>query len=157
MHRHKILISLLALISSVAYAQLPAGMPDPTRQQTYTLHRSSSRESTGANADARTVTPGQTLTVLDVDGPGMISHIWFTLDDPEPYALKRVVLRMYWDGETTPSVETPIGDFFGLGNGIYYHWESLMLSAGNDRALNSYFPMPYAHHARITITDEGKQ
>ncbi len=81
------------------------------------------------------LTPGQTITVLDVDGPGMISHIWFTLDDSEAYALKRIVLRMYWDGETTPSVETPIGDFFGLGNGIYYRWESLMLSAGGDRAV----------------------
>ncbi len=141
--------------------QLPAQglgtMPDPTRQQTYTMHRSSSREATGANADARAVTPGQTLTVLDVNGPGMISHIWFTLDDGEPYALKRIVLRMYWDGEAAPSVETPIGDFFGLGNGQYYHWESLLLSAGGDKALNSYFPMPYARHARITITNEGKQ
>ena len=86
MHRLSILTASLALITSAAHAQLPAGMPDPTRQQTYTLHRSSSRESTGANADARTVTPGQTLTILDVDGPGMISHIWFTLDDGEPYA-----------------------------------------------------------------------
>jgi Protein of unknown function (DUF2961) len=148
---------LLLMLSSFAYAQSPGWMPDPTRQQTYTLHRSSSREATGANADARTLTPGQTLTVLDVDGPGMVSHIWFTLDDGEPYALKRIVLRMYWDGETSPSVEAPIGDFFGLGNGIYYKWESLLLSAGNDRALNSYFPMPYAHHARITVTNEGKQ
>jgi hypothetical protein len=157
MSMSRLLPSILFLITAVASAQVPGWMPDPTRQQTYTLHRSSSRESTGANADARTVTPGQTLTVLDVDGPGTVSHIWFTLDDPEPYALKRVVLRMYWDGETSPSVEAPIGDFFGLGNGIYYAWESLMLSAGNDRALNSYFPMPYAHHARITITNEGKQ
>src|SRR6201996_5980423 len=157
MHRQKILISLLALISSTAYAQLPAGMPDPTRQQTYTLHRSSSRESTGANADARTVTPGQTLTILDVDGPGMISHIWFTLDDAEPYALKRIVLRMYWDGETSPSVETPIGDFFGLGLGIYYNWASEMLSVGSSKALNCFFPMPYHKHARITVTNEGKQ
>lgn len=132
-------------------------MPDPTVQQTYTLHRSSSRELTGANADARTVSQGQTLTVLDVDGPGMVSHIWFTLDDGEPYALKRIVLRMYWDGETTPSVEAPIGDFFGLGNGQYFHWESPVLSAGGDKALNCWFPMPYAKHARITVTDEGKE
>jgi hypothetical protein len=144
------------LAASFAQGQLPSVFPDPTHLQTYTLHRSSSREATGANADARTVTPGQTLTILDVDGPGMVSHIWFTLDAPEPYALKRIVLRMYWDGEATPSVETPIGDFFGLGNGVYYHWESMLLSAGNDRALNSYFPMPYGHHARITITNEGK-
>ncbi len=140
-----------------AVAQLSGFMPDPTIQQTYTLHRSSSREATGANADARTVNQGETLTILDADGPGMISHIWFTLDDNEPYALKRIVLRMYWDNETTPSVETPIGDFFGLGNGMYYRWESAVLSAGSDKALNCWFPMPYAKHARITITDEGKQ
>jgi len=132
-------------------------MPDPTVQQTYTLHRSSSREPTGANVDSRPVSPGQTMTVLDVDGPGMISHIWFTLSSPEPYHLKRIVMRMYWDNEPTPSVETPIGDFFGLGNGVYYTWESPVLSAGSDRALNSWFPMPYAKHARITITNEGKE
>jgi hypothetical protein len=87
--------------------------------------------------------------------PASFSHIWLTLDDSEPYALKRIVLRMYRDGEASPSVETPIGDFFGLGNGIYYGWESLMLSAGGDKALNSYFPMPYAHHARMTITNKA--
>ena len=153
----RLLPSLLVLAATAASAQVPGWMADPTKQQTYTLHRSSSREQTGANADARVITPGQTLTVLDADGPGMVSHIWFTIDDSESYALKRIVLRMYWDGETSPSVETPIGDFFGLGNGIYYRWESLLLSAGADRALNSYFSMPYAHHARITVTNEGKQ
>ena len=132
-------------------------MPDPTQQQTYTLHRYSSRESTGANSDFRTVTPGQTLTILEADGPGMISHIWFTINDPEPYHLKRIVLRIYWDGEESPSVETPIGDFFGLGNGLYYGWQSPVLDVGNDHSMNSWFPMPYAKHARVTITNEGKQ
>lgn len=146
----------LFLAAAAAHAQSDwiSGL---THQADYTLLRSSSQEITGGNADSRTVTPGQTLTILDADGPGMISHMWFTLDDAEPYALKRIVLRMYWDGETSPSVEAPIGDFFGLGNGIYYRWESLLLSAGSDKALNSYFPMPYAHHARITITNDGKE
>jgi hypothetical protein len=148
---------LVLSLTFSAFGQIPAWMPDPMQQQTYTLHRSSSREATGANADYRTVTPGQTLTVLDVDGPGMISHIWFTLNSPEPYHLKRIVLRMYWDGEETPSVETPIGDFFGLGNGIYYPWQSAVLSVGPDKSMNSWFPMPYAKHARMTITNEGKQ
>ena len=147
----------ISVFSSLAAAQDTSGFPDPTVQQNYVLHRSSSRESTGANADYRTVTPGQTLTILDVDGPGRISHIWFTLNSPESYHLKRIVLRMYWDGESTPSVETPIGDFFGLGNGQYYLWSSPVLSVGNDRSMNSYFQMPYAKHARITITNEGKQ
>ena len=112
---HTLLPVLLA--ASISQAQTPSWMPDPTQQQTYTLHRASSRESTGANADSRTVTPGQTLTILDADGPGVdLAHL-VHLDDPEPYHLKRIVLRMYWDGEENPSVETPIGDFFGLGNG----------------------------------------
>jgi hypothetical protein len=152
---HVLLPVLLA--ASLSQAQIPSWMPDLTQQQTYTLHRSSSRESTGANADYRTVTPGQTLTVLEADGPGMISHMWFTLNDPEPYHLKRIVLRIYWDGEESPSVETPIGDFFGLGNGLYYGWQSPVLSVGNDHSMNSWFPMPYAKHARVTITNEGKQ
>lgn len=143
--------------SAVAMAQAPGWQPDVTQQQTYTLHRASSADPTGANADARTVAPGATYTVLDTDGPGMISHIWFTISDGEAYHLKRIVLRIYWDGEATPSVETPIGDFFGLGLGTYHNWQSEMLSVGSVKALNSYFPMPYRHHARITVTNEGKQ
>ena len=149
--------TLLLLSASCAIAQTPGWQPDVTQQQTYTLHRSSSADPTGANADARKVAPGATETVLDVDGPGVISHIWFTINDSEPYHLKRIVLRIYWDGEATPSVETPIGDFFGLGLGTYHEWQSQMLSVGSIKALNSYFPMPYRHHARITVTNEGKQ
>jgi hypothetical protein len=131
--------------------------PDVTRQQTYVLHRASSADPTGGNADRRRVEPGKTETVLDADGPGSISHIWFTIADNEPYHLKRIVLRIYWDGEATPSVEAPIGDFFGLGLGAYHSWHSQMLSVGSIKALNSYFPMPFARHARITVTNEGEQ
>lgn len=147
------------LIATVlaANCQLASWQPDLTRQQTYTPHRSSSSDPTGANRDARRIAPGATYTVLDTDGPGEISHIWFTIADNEPYSLKRIVLRMYWDNEKTPSVETPIGDFFGLGLGEYYDWQSELLSVGGKHALNSFFPMPFQHHARITITDEGKQ
>lgn len=150
---------VLALVASAlpAHAQLQSWMPDLTRQQTYTWHLSSSEEKTGGNADSLPVNPGQTLTVLDTDGPGMISHIWFTISDGEPYYFKRIVLRMYWDGETDPSVEAPIGDFFGLGLGVAHTWESAVLSVGNNNALNCFFPMPYQHHARITVTNEGKE
>jgi hypothetical protein len=148
---------LLLAASAMAFGQSPSWQPDLTQQQTYTPHRASSTDPTGANADRRVVAPGATITVLDVDGPGTIAHIWFTIADGEPYHLKRIVLRMYWDGETNPSVETPIGDFFGLGLGQYHSWQSEMLSVGNNNSLNCYFPMPFAHHARITVTNEGKQ
>jgi hypothetical protein len=153
-----IVLALFAIVSiPCAYGQIPNWMPDLTTQQTYTLHRSSSRQSTGGNADYRTVTPGDTVTMLDVDGPGMISHMWFTMADGEPFFMKRMVLRIYWDGEQSPSVEAPIGDFFGEGTGQYVAWQTPVLTVSNDRALNSYFPMPFAHHAKITLTNEGKE
>ena len=155
----KFLNTALALLflNIAAYGQTQSWQPDLTRQQTYQLRRASSADPMGANADSRKIAPGGTLTVLDTDGPGMVSHIWFTIADNEPYSLKRIVLRMYWDGETSPSVETPIGDFFGLGLGTYYNWQSEMLSVGSEKALNCFFPMPFARHARITITNEGKR
>jgi hypothetical protein len=152
-----ILFLLTACATFPSYAQSASWQPDVTRQQTYTPHRASSSDPKGANADFRVVAPGATLTVLDADGPGTISHIWFTIADAEPYNLKRIVLRMYWDGEKDPSVETPIGDFFGLGLGDYYNWHSEMLSVGSVKALNCFFPMPFRSHARITVTNEGKQ
>jgi hypothetical protein len=157
MVRFATLLLLAASSITVAHAQTQSWQPDITQQQTYTLHRASSADPSGANADARTVPPGETYTVLDTDGPGLISHLWFTISDREPYHLKRIVLRIYWDGETTPSVEAPIGDFFGLGLGTYHNWSSEMLSVGSMRGMNSFFPMPYRHHARITVTNEGKQ
>ena len=75
----------------------------------------------------------------------------------EAYHLKKTVLRMYWDNETEPSVETPIGDFFGLGLGTYTVFQSALVAVAPDKALNAYFPMPFARHARITVTNEGSQ
>ena len=140
-----------------SHAQETGWQPDPTRQQIYLPHRASSADPAGANADFRIVAPGDTFTVMDAEGPGTISHIWFTLADKEPYHLKKIVLRLYWDGEETPSVEAPIGDFFGLGLGSYVSWQSQMLSVGSVKALNSFFPMPFARHARITLTNQGEQ
>ena len=154
----RIAIALVILaIGTIAQAQVPGWFPDMTHQQMYVQHRASSSDPRGANEDWRVIAPGATLTVLDTDGPGTISHIWFTVADDEPYALKHIVLRMYWDGEATPSVEAPLGDFFGLELGEYMDWQSAVLSVGNERGMNSYFPMPFRRHARISITNEGRQ
>ena len=152
-----LLVHLAASVSLMALGQSAAWQPNLTRQQTYTMHRASSADPTGANADCRKVDSGETLTLLDTDGPGLISHLWFTIASKEPYHLKRIVLRIYWDGEETPSVEAPIGDFFGLGLGYYNPWQSEMLSVGSVKDLNCFFPMPFQRHARITVTNEGKQ
>jgi hypothetical protein len=145
-------------LACAAFAQAPATMLSAlTQPQDYVLKRFSSFDRTGANADARPIEPGATLVLLDDGGPGMISHIWITIASREPHHLKKLVLRMFWDDEPAPSVESPIGDFFGLGLAEYYLYQSYPLAVGADRALNSFFPMPFQRKARITVTNEGDQ
>ena len=145
-------------LGCVAFAQAPATMLSSlTRPQDYVLKRFSSFDRTGANHDSRDIAPGDTLVLVDAAGPGMISHIWITIAAREPHHLKKLVLRMYWDDESAPSVESPIGDFFGLGLGEYYLYQSYPLAVGADKALNSFFPMPFQRKARITVTNEGEQ
>jgi len=156
----KLALSLMmvsfALPAGAQIGALP-GLESLTAPHDYVLHRSSSYDRTGGNADARRLAPGDTLTLLDAEGPGEVTHVWFTIASPEMFHLKKLVLRMYWDGEPTPSVETPVGDFFGLGLGDYFLYQSLPLAVGADNALNSFFPMPFRKHALITVTNEGKE
>ena len=145
-------------LGCAAFAQTPATMLSAlTQPQDYVLKRFSSFDRTGANHDSREIAPGETLVLLDSAGPGMISHIWITIAAREPHHLKKIVLRMFWDDEPAPSVESPIGDFFGLGLGEYYLYQSYPLAVGADKALNSFFPMPFQRKARVTVTNEGEQ
>lgn len=152
---------LIVALAVPAFAQTPIGLSGwlgtLSQPKDYLLKRISSWDRTGANADYREIDPGQSLTLLDEIGPGEISHVWITINSSESYHLKKLVLRMYWDGESEPSVEAPVGDFFGLGNGEHFMYESLPLSVGSIKALNSFFPMPFNKSARITVTNEGKE
>src|SRR5207249_9637809 len=154
----------LACIFAVGLASLPAGaqelsatLADLTAPHEYVQKRVSSYDRTGGNADYREIAVGQTFTLLDEAGPGAITHVWTTIASGEHYHLKKLVLRMYWDDESAPSVEAPLGDFFGLGLGDYFLYQSIPLSVGADKALNSFFPMPFQKHARITVTNEGRR
>ncbi|MGB7437129.1 MAG: glycoside hydrolase family 172 protein [Candidatus Acidiferrum sp.] len=147
---------LLVLYCGLAVAQGPDLFGGLSRPHDYVQKRVSSYDRSGGNDDFRTIAPGQTLTVMDEAGPGIITHMWFTFASDEAYHLKKMVLRMYWDGEATPSVETPIGDFFGLGLGEYFTFEALPLSAAPNRGVNCFFPMAFQKHARITVENQGK-
>jgi len=115
----------------------------------------SSYDTSGGNNDRISIAPGKKATIFDVDGPGMICRIWFTIDSRDPYYLRSIVLRIYWDDELTPSVETPIGDFFGNGfNYRPYISEYLGMTSGG---FLCYFPMPFEEHAKIEITNETMQ
>lgn len=127
-----------------------------------TSHRASSFDRSGGNNDWISLKPQSTATLADIQGSGSIRHIWFTINAQSPFHLRELVLRMYWDGESDPSVEVPIGDFFGTGfqydddlHGLKYHsWWSMPITV-QDKALNCYFEMPFARGARITVTNEG--
>jgi hypothetical protein len=98
-----------------------------------------------------TLEPGSTTTLADIDGPGVIQHIWITVS---PKAYRDTILRILWDGETTPSVEVPVGDFFCNGHGLRCNVTSLPIAVNPSGGFNSYWPMPFGKHARITIENQ---
>src|SRR5580704_17222955 len=107
---------LLFVVPGAVYGQAPGYLLSGlTKPHDYVLKRISSYDRTGGNDDYRPLAPGETLTLLDETGPGEISHVWITIASEEKFHLKKMVLRMYWDSESSPSVEAPVGDFFGLG------------------------------------------
>ncbi len=140
--------------------QLPSGggagiLPGYCRAQEYRSQKQSSHDPTGGNHDYWSIKSGDTQEVFNHKGPGAISHIWFTIAAPTPYHLKELVLRAYWDGSQKPSVETPVGDFFGLNLGDYVIFESQYIACSPGKSLNCYFVMPYRESARLTVTNEG--
>ena len=132
-------------------------LPEYALAQNYRSLKQSSYDRTGGNADRWLIAPGDTQEVFAAEGPGVITHIWFTIAAGSGAHLKEIVLRMYWDGNAKPSVETPVGDFFGLNLGQYFIYQSAFLNCSSIKALNCYFAMPFRRSARITVTNEGAQ
>lgn len=143
----------------------PAGLGNLHRARHGKRRRESSYNRTGGNADRVPVAPGATAVMADLRGAGCIRHIWVTIASNEPDYLRKLVFRAYWDGENTPSVETPVGDFFGVGHARVSNYWSLPLNMvtgssaerQNRAAMNSFFPMPFGSGARISIENQGEQ
>ena len=95
----------------------------------------------------------ETFTLAEIKEPGAIQHIWMTPTGNWRF----LILRMYWDDETTPSVEAPVGDFFACGWGSYAQLSSLAICVNPGSAFNCYWEMPFRKSCRITaenIADE---
>ena len=118
----------------------------------------SSYDTTGGNADSWKVKKGEKVNILDVQGAGVITRIWITIAPThEKLSRNDIVIRMYWDGNSFPSVESPVGPFFGQGWDESYHFISAPLAAAprDGNALVSYFAMPFAKGARIEIENQA--
>ncbi len=123
--------------------------------------RESSYDRSGGNKDYYSIFPGENKAICEIRGAGAITHIWMTMAtdgaSEEAFLPRKIVLRMYWDGEDGPSVEAPIGDFFGMGHGLTRNFTSaaLMMSPEDGKAFNCFFRMPYAEGARIEVESEA--
>lgn len=106
----------------------------------------------------RDIGSGETVTLANISGAGIINHIWITVTnkttEADRYVLRDLVIRMYWDDEKEPSVESPLGDFFCCGFGVECDVNSLPIVVLPSRGLNSYFQMPFKKNARITIENQ---
>jgi hypothetical protein len=127
--------------------------PDPANPE---LRHSGAALDLGRGWKVRPFIPlaaGQTVTLAEIPGSGCIREIFLTSDTAE---YRSLVLRIYWDHETTPSVECPLGDFFAIGHDAHPHLvNSLPVTVAPRRGCNCYWPMPFRQHARLTLTNEA--
>lgn len=156
-----LLFGLLALAPVASHAQGAGNMlRNLTRiQEGVESRRVSSYDRTGANNDRlENIEAGGRRTLFDVEGAGIINHIWITIAAP-PGARNDIILRMWWDGEEEPSVESPIGPFFGQGWHENYLFNSMPLAAAprDGGSLVSYFQMPFSESARIEIENQAEE
>jgi D-arabinan exo alpha-(1,3)/(1,5)-arabinofuranosidase (non-reducing end) len=155
--------SLILLFAAFAHAQTPEattfGLFNLPRLKTFSAYRTSSENRyVGSNDDSAHIMPGETFVMANLTGPGMVTHIWVTVADNEFGWPRLLRLRVYYDGNKTPSVDAPLGDFFGVGQGLERNLNSMMVQDSSfGRARNSYWPMPFRKSCKITVTNEGNR
>ncbi|MHC4944925.1 MAG: glycoside hydrolase family 172 protein, partial [Planctomycetota bacterium] len=118
-----------------------------------------------SNWDNFRVMPGETHVLADLEGPGMVTHIWMTFLGPEPHRWapegaanhKEMVLRIFWDGREQPAVEAPVGDFFASGFGMRNEVRSIPVQVENGASYNCFWPMPFEKSARIEIENDSEK
>ncbi len=99
---------------------------------------------------------GETKTLLDIKGEGMIQRIWMTIDQT-PVRLRSLRLQFFWDNSAKPAVDVPMGDFFVYNTGRQVAFESALFSSGEGRSFNCFIPMPFRSAARVLLINDGKE
>lgn len=155
---------IIVLITSSASAGAQTLFENPEEQRTrwYSFENLKATKGAGAMENkgakghpADRVPAGETVILLETEGPGMINRIWLTINDRSPEMLRSLRLEMFWDGEKKPAVSVPLGDFFGIGLGRKVPFENALFSDPEGRSFNSIIPMPFKEGARITITNDS--
>lgn len=156
--RQVAILMLSVLLTRMSDAQSLDNILSPSRLpylKNSRLIQISSYDRTGGNADFVPIPAGGSARLADIEGPGVIVQFWVTIGARDPWFLRRILLRMYWDGEENPSVETPIGDFFGTGF-QYKHFVTPFIGMSSG-GYYSYFPMPFRKSARVEVVNQTGQ
>lgn len=98
---------------------------------------------------------GESKVLMDVSGSGIITRMWFTIQDRSPEMLRSIKLEMFWDGSEKPAVTAPFGDFFGNGLGRMVAHQNELFANPEGRSFNCFIPMPFKTGAKVVVTNEG--
>ena len=138
-----------------------SSLNDLARAKNFRAKRVSSWATDGRNRDCHQIEPHTVHELADIKGPGVISHIWFTIASPDKDYLRKLVLRAYWDDSDEPSILTPVGDFFCVGHGAVASFENALFNMsahvdgyGKNAAMNCWIPMPFRSRARFEIVND---
>ena len=147
------LMSISATVSGQSQILEPWSL-DPSN---YAARISSHDRRTGGNRDSIQILSGETVTLADISGAGIIRHIWITTSLKSPIG-RMMVLRIYWDQTEVPAVEVPLGDFFGVGHGQEVNVNSWPITVGsNGKSKNCWWSMPFGNGAYITVENESPE
>ncbi len=157
-----VLLVLVACVST-SFAQSLDALTRP--REAVSARVASNHPEAWSNWDNRRVQPGETYTLAELEGPGVIRHIWFTFPDSGASwiaatgcaAPDEIVLRMYWDGAEEPAVEAPLGDFFAAGFGRRAAVRSVPVQVQGGDSYNCFWAMPFFKSAKITLTNESER
>lgn len=149
---------------SVSMSNTPYALPRGVQSRAISFENPTGAKGAGGQAASglgagrkgdpvRVLPAGQTFELADIEGPGTLRHIWMTTQ-PDPKALRGLVIRIYWEGQEHPSVEAPIGDFFGFAHGVPTNYASAVHSLGEAAGMNIWMPMPFSSRARVTLSND---
>ena len=162
----------MSLDETIPYTKLVSWLPQPFKAK-----REASWSRDGFNRDFRLIEPKEELVLANIRSPGLITRLWFAVDNhagaitmgndacKDPYFLRKTVLQIYWDDSMVPSVNVPLGDFFGVGHGEVRNFSSAALEMtvnpedkGSFRgSFISWIKMPFHKSARFVIRNEGEE
>lgn len=147
-----------------SYGSYGSSLRDLPRLRATRRRRASSYDRSGGNQDFIVIEPGESATIADIPGAGDVNHIWMTVAShtdtspnfPDNNYMRKILLRAYWNGATSPSILTPLGDFFGIGHAHTENFSSLPLqmSPQDGKGLNSWWHMPFSTGARFEIENQ---